>query len=245
MDELFQEINETEAVTIDQNADYLAELVGEGKKFKTPHDLARGKAEADRYVEMLKKQIDDLKKEVNTRTSLDAFKTELEALKKPSEVNPQPPVTPDNQAPKIDEQSLEALVESLLQKKELKRAQETNSQKVARVLEENFGPNAQGVLNQKAREVGMSLSDLKNLSLQSPAAFFRLVGAQEGTQRAPQTGAIPSGSIQAPSAPISGRGHSYYERMKREQPSRYNDPKTTTEMIQDMARLGRDKFYQS
>lgn len=246
MDELFQEINESETVTIDQNADYLAELVGEGKKFKTPHDLARGKAEADRYVELLKRQIDDLKREVNTRTSLDAFKTELEALKNPQPVNPQPASTPDTQAPKIDESSLEALVESLLLRKEAQRAQETNSQKVSRVLEENFGPNAQQILNQKAKEVGMSLSDLKNLSLSSPAAFFRLVGAQEGVQRAPQTGAVPSGSHQVGSSvPHGARGHSYYERMKREQPSKYNDPKTTSEMIRDMATLGRDEFYQS
>lgn len=247
MDELFQEINESETVTIDQNADYLAELVGEGKKFKTAHDLARGKAEADRYIEMLKKQNEDLKKEVNTRTSLDSFKTALEELRKPAQVESQPLSPPGSQAPKFDESSLEALVESLLQKKEAQRAQETNAQKVSRVLEENFGGNAQSVLNQKAREVGMSLSDLKEISLRSPQAFFRLVGAQEGAQRPANTGAVPSGSVNldSPTQISPVRGKSYYERMKREQPTLYNDPKTTSAMIQDMARMGRDKFNAS
>lgn len=250
MDELFQEINESETVTIDQNADYLAELVGEGKKFKTVHDLARGKAEADRYIELLKKQNEELKKEVNTRTSLDSFKTALEELRKPAQptqVESQPLSTPDSQAPKFDESSLEALVESVLQKKEAQRAQETNAQKVSRVLEENFGSNAQAVLNQRARELGMSLSDLKEISLRSPQAFFRLVGAQEGAQRPANTGAVPFGSVNldAPTQISPVRGRSYYERMKREQPALYNDPKTTTAMIQDMARLGREKFNAS
>lgn len=247
MDELFQEINESETVTIDQNADYLAELVGEGKKFKTAHDLARGKAEADRYIELLKKQNEELKKEVNTRTSLDSFKTALEELRKPAEVESQPLSTPDSQAPKFDESSIEAIVETLLQKKEIQRAQETNAQKVSRVLEENFGSNAQAILNQKAREVGMSLSDLKEISLRSPQAFFRLVGAQEGAQRPERTGAVPSSSVNldSPSQISPVRGRSYYERMKREQPTLYNDPKTTSAMIQDMARLGRDKFNAS
>ena len=245
MDELFQEVNTDEVVTIDENADYLAELVGEGKKFKTPHDLARGKAEADRYIEVLKAKMADLEKEVNTRKSLEAFKTELEALKNPAPVETPIVSTPDTPQA-LDESRLESLLEQLLQKKEVQRARETNAQKVSRVLEENFGPKAQAVLNEKARELGMGLSELKGIAQTSPAAFFRLVGAQEGNSRPAPISGIPTGSVNvgAPES-ITARGKSYYEKLKREQPKLYNDPKVTSQMIQDMAKLGRERFYNS
>jgi len=47
--------------TIDPSKNYLAELVGEGKKFKTQEDLARGKAESDAYIKILEKRSDELR----------------------------------------------------------------------------------------------------------------------------------------------------------------------------------------
>lgn len=240
MDDIFTEINSD--VTIDQNADYLAELVGEGKKFKTPHELAKGKAEADRYIELLKQQNAQLQQEVNTRTSLDSFKTILEGSRQPAEpVNPAP-VTPDD-ALRLDETRLEQLVQNLLAKQEAQRAQESNSQKVSRVLEENFGQSAQQVINQKAKDLGMSLEALKSLSTQAPNAFFALVGAQEGNQRPVLGGAVPRSSVSMgdPTA-HAARGKSYYDKMKRENPKQYNDQRTTVQMMNDMQQLGRDKF---
>lgn len=243
MDELFKEVQQDEVVTIDENADYLSTLVGDGKKFKTVHDLARGKAEADAYIERLRREKEELEKEVKTRTSLDSFKTALEELRKPAQHVETPVVTPD-EAPKFDESRLEEMLEQFLQKKEIQRTRETNSQMVARVLEENFGPRASQVLNDKAREIGLPLSDLKDLAARSPQAFFRLVGAQEGERRPALNGAVPAGSVTLTqsSAPSGARGKSYYERLRRENPKLYNDQKTTVQMMNDMAALGRDKF---
>lgn len=245
MDDIFQEID-TPVVTIDEDKDFLAELVGEGKKFKTPQELARGKAESDRYIETLKGQIASLQNEVNTRTSLDGFKTMLEQIQTPAPTSVQPSVTPDEK-PQLDEAQLESIVQTLLAKREAERAQESNSQMVTRVLEENFGPSTQLVINAKAKELGMSLASMKALASQSPQAFLQLVGATQGQQRPVHGGQVPQGTFRPADgpAPQGARGRSYYENLKRTNPTLYNDQKTTVQMMNDMAKLGRDKFNQS
>jgi hypothetical protein len=67
--------------TVDENVDYVTELVGEGKKFKDISGLARGKAEADLTIEVLKKKLDDLNKELTTRASLETFLDQMKAEK--------------------------------------------------------------------------------------------------------------------------------------------------------------------
>ena len=39
--------------TVDPNKNYLTELVGDGKKFKTQEELARGKYESDLYLSLI------------------------------------------------------------------------------------------------------------------------------------------------------------------------------------------------
>src|SRR5882762_1576622 len=46
---------------LDSNKAYLEQLVGEGKKFKTAEDLARGKAESDSFIEIMKARMDELR----------------------------------------------------------------------------------------------------------------------------------------------------------------------------------------
>lgn len=68
MSNLFDTVSDDEIVTLDDSVDYVAELVGEGKKFREIKDLAKGKVESDRYIEVLTKKLDDAVKELNTRT---------------------------------------------------------------------------------------------------------------------------------------------------------------------------------
>jgi hypothetical protein len=50
---------------VDPNVNYLEELVGEGKKFKSVDDLARGKYEADQYINTVIQQKDQLLQDYN------------------------------------------------------------------------------------------------------------------------------------------------------------------------------------
>lgn len=116
-------------VTIPDNVDYVNELVGEGKKFKTVEDLAKGKYHSDVTIETFKRQIDDLKKELNTRTSLDSF---LDKMKQGGTPLTQQPIDPapqgGNPSAPLDDSSLEAKLAEILSRREHASKVETNVQ---------------------------------------------------------------------------------------------------------------------
>lgn len=243
-DNLFEPLDTSAVPTIDEERNYLEDLVGEGKKFKTVEDLAKGKALADQAIEILKAKLDDTSKELNTRTSLEAFKTELEALRK-REVTP-PVVLPDDQPTPIDDSKIRDLLKNLLAEEAQNRTTETNRQKVTRVLTEQFGDQAKVVLNHKAQELNMSVSDMQELAYKSPSAFFRLIGASE-TPAPGVSPQLPISSVNSVSNPnASGkRGRRYYEALKAKDPKKYLDQSTTIQMMHDMAALGKATFENS
>lgn len=254
VDEVFVETDvsgETETLpdadySLGDGTSYLDSLVGEGKKFKTTQDLAKGKLEADRYIHELKAKIDSLTKEVNTRSSLEDFKVALEEMKKPHqgvEYSDEP--EPSTQKSETSLTQLESLVESLLSKKEQQSQKERNTNRVLKVLEENFGGKASEVITTKARSLGMSVKDLQDLAQRAPQAFFSLVGATEGQQRPSLKGNVPTSTMISEGLGTGVRSKSYYDKLKVSNPKLYNDPRTTSQMISDMKKLGREAFYNS
>lgn len=235
MSNLFDVVPEEEVVTIDESKDYVAELVGEGKKFKDVSQLAKGKFESDQYIAMLTKKLDELKTELNTRTSLDAFLDKMKTDKITGQ--PEPVATPSDQpSVALDDSILEAKLAEILSKKEQQTTQASNLEKVTSALQQQFGDQAKLVLNHKAKEVGMSVQALQSLAAQSPEAFFRLVGVQNNV---PSGVATPKNTVNSfASEPMSVvRDSKYYEKLKRENPTKYFSNQTTVEMIKDMQSL--------
>jgi hypothetical protein len=228
----------------DLDKDYLSELVGDDKQFKTVQDLAKSKVHANRHIKTLEEKLDELRKELETRTKMDDFMTEVKKVL-PGQVpnQPQTSVTPDvKNDGGLDDSTLEQKLEALLAQREQKTKTESNINKVQRVMKENFGDDANLVINKKAQDLGMSPKALQQIAVESPTAFFNLVGAQEVVERdnppvVPRSGVNPGNSGYSPV-----RNAAFYEKMKRENPKLYFDSKTTVTMIMDRQVLG-DKFY--
>lgn len=230
--DIFDDLPDDDTVTIDESKDYLTELVGEGKKFKTPAELAKGKAHADLAIEVLKRKLDDLNKELNTRTSLEQFMDKMNTKETP----PSSVVPPVDNQNTLDDSMLEERLLKLLEAREAQKTTESNTQKVSRVLQEQFGDQAQVLINNKAKELGMSTQALKELASKTPAAFFRLVGVDESAQRSPQGTVTPRSNLNSLSNNTGTvKNAAYYERMKRDDPKTYFNPKTTSEMMRSMA----------
>lgn len=229
---IFDKIEEDEVVTIDESKDYVAELIGEGKKFKDISALAKGKAQSDEYIEILKARLDEARKEINTRSSLDSFLEEIKKQKNGVETPPAQAAPPSGTPEKVlDDSELEARLEAMIAKRESQRSNETNLQKVQRVLEDNFGTDANKVINTKSKELGMTLESLQSLATSSPTAFLRLVGASE--ERSP-VGGVPTprtgvNSFHEPSTTVKNKA--YFDRLKRDNPKQYWDPKTAGDMV--------------
>lgn len=220
-----------DTVTIDDQKDYVAELVGDGKKFKDVAGLARGKAEADAYIRQLTERLDEARKELGSRTSLDDFLKEMKTLRDPKPNGDHNVVIPDS--PKIpDDSSLEEKILSILQSQQEKQIGESNIDRVQRVLADQLGDNAKQVINNKAKELGMSVVELQGLAQKSPSAFFRLVGVSE-EPRLSQTPSLPRSGVNSLAVPSTSgvKNKAYFDKLKQSNPKVYWDPKTTAEMI--------------
>lgn len=234
MSNLFDTVSDDEIVTLDDSVDYVAELVGEGKKFREIKDLAKGKVESDRYIEVLTKKLDDAVKELNTRTSLDTF---LDKMKAPQQT--QEPIvtpTPSGQPQDLDDSVLEAKLAEILAKRDQQTSAQKNMSKVTETLVAQFGDQAKLVINHKAKEVGMSPQALQQIAEQSPSAFFRLIGVQE-TQAQAQSPVVARNGVNSFGQEQNTvlRDSKYYEKMKQNDPKAYFDRKTTSQMMKDMA----------
>lgn len=231
---------EEDVVTIDENVDYYSELVGEGKKFKSEKDLARGKWESDQYIKRLRTELEAAKAELQNKSSMEELVNKLRNEERTSE---NPPSTPER--PVLTEDDFENKVLELLAKKERERNLETNMERVSRVLEENFGSSdaARLALNKAAKETGMSMEEIRDLAKRSPSAVFKLIGVNDAG-RQPQAPTVPRNQYNPAASELGGtaRNAAYYERMKQTDPKKYFSEKTTVEMIRDRKALG-DKFY--
>lgn len=218
--------------TIDPAKDYVAELVGDDKKFKDVAALARGKAEADAYIKQLTERLDEARKELGSRTNLEDFLKEMKTLREPAPpLNVQEPVKPAG-GPVLDDSTLEEKILRILEQKSQKDVGESNLDRVKRVLNEQLGPNARATVTNKSTELGMSVQELENLAARSPSAFFTLVGVSEQRPVSPSPVA-PRGSVNSlgSNRPAGVKNAAYFANLKQTNPAAYWDKGTTAEMI--------------
>lgn len=157
--------------------DPLAELVGEGKKFKTNEDLAKGKVEADAFIEQLKHEQSELRKElesrVNAEKALEDLRTEVKALK---ELKTQTQ-TRENTTPQLTASEVEALVAKTITRQETERTVSQNINHANSEVVKHFGnaDSAQEAVKTRATELGLTLEDLKAVAAKSPGAFLKMI----------------------------------------------------------------------
>lgn len=245
-DDIFaDDLNDIEP-TLDETKDYLAELVGDNKKFKDYQGLAKGKYLADQTIEILKRQLDEHRNELKTRMSLDQFMTKMKDSS--GRVEDQPVIIPDTQPTNLDAQTLEAKLEELLARREAAKASETNKERVVRVLRDQLGADAPAAVTHKAQQLGMTKQDLHDLSLRSPKAFFEIMGISEEPHQPINTRVAQSqfnSANQKSPAATGAKGQSYYDNLKKSNPTLYWSQDTTIAMMKDAEKLGLEVFKAS
>lgn len=237
MSDIFQPIN----VTNDESVSFEA-LVGEDKRFKTSDDLAKAKIESDRFIDQLKRENDELRKEVTSKATLDEIMTKIREMNAPQGQQPPvtPPANPDNGSP----QNIESVVATLLEKRSLEDRVRSNTEVVSQTLQEKFGADAQIHLNKKAKELGVSLDYLRRIASESPKAFFTLIGvSNERPVAAPVVAPRVLGQVHNEPVGSDGqRNKAYYDKIKAVNPAEYFSPKIQNQMYKDAMKLG-DAFY--
>lgn len=244
-DDLFAGIDDKTDPVVEEGKNYLEELVGEGRKFKSPEELARGKVEADAFIERLKSELAELRNELSSRVRLE------EAIDKLlSNQTPAAPANGDNHAPDdggsktemLTTQQIEEMLERRLSEREKEQVRARNLAEVRNKLAETFGPDYVSKLKQLAVELGTSNEELNKLAAENPKMFLRLVNV--GGNSAPVQNPLPKSGISPDAArPQTGvRNKAYYDNLRKTDPRTYWTPKIQNQLYNDRLALG-EKFY--
>lgn len=240
MNSLFDQNDDTPQ--LDQSKNYLEDLVGDGKKFKSVEDLARGKAEADLYIETLNKRSDQLREDYLKMREEATAQAKLQDLidRLENRTTPQLPVeSPERQpTPSFDPSKLPSLIREESIKLENERKADTNFKQVQNKLKEQFGNNAQQVLQERMNSLDLSIEDINSLARKSPTAFYNTLGLNNT-----QTESLIGPPRSSNTAGFQPRGETkrtwaYYENMRKTQPRMYYDSKIANQMHDDQVRLG-------
>lgn len=164
-----------------------AEMVGEGKKYGTPQELAKAYLHADSHISRLEKENEEYRIKVEAAKSVDDILAKL----KPAESHPDTPApkTPEQEAEK--QPDIDSLVQKALESKMQEQTGSQNKAQVTEALRAKFGQSAGDTFDKKQQELGV---DLEQLAAQSPQAVLALFG-------------VTASSSHSSAPPVSGDLH--------------------------------------
>ncbi len=246
MTNLLNDDNATDSPSeeVDPNKNYLAELVGDDKKFKTPEELAKGKYIADQYIEVLKKRQDEMRADYLKLREDNTAKASLEDLLKQMEQrlasNEQPNVKEEDK-PTFDPKQIESLVSTKIQEHEVNRRQVDNFNMVRSKLQERYGKNYKNVVEQQIEDLGITEAELNDMAHRQPKVLIRTLGLDKQPEPQQQFQTPPTGSQRRDTFTPKGaekRTWSYYQNLKKTNPELWFDRKTAVQMQEDAIALG-------
>lgn len=232
---------------IDPNKNYLEELVGDGKKFKSPEDLARGKFESDNYIKILQQRFDELREDHERVRSESAAKARLEEiidkfgnLQKDDNRDDTDEAKQPEQKP-FDPKQLEDLIASKFTERELQRKQQDNFNAVKEKLKEHYGSNYQDALQDQIDNLGLTKEFFNDLARNHPNVLFRTLGLDQQPSQKPII-APPRGSAMFKPSTPKKRTYSYYQQMRKDNPKLYFDREIAVQMHNDAQEQGEAFF---
>lgn len=221
---------------------YLAELVGEGKKFKTVEDLAKGKWNSDSMIETLKAEINTLKTQADSGKNIDAVLAEIRKINTKENTDPGSGQTTMTEQKTPDPVNIEEIVLNTLQKTEATKRLETNRQTTIAKMNEVWGADAPKKLQEISGQLGVSIEYLRGVADQSPNVFFQLTGLN-ANRSAPSGTTVPTSTVRTGITDTGKeRTMAFYRELKKQNPARYKEADIQVQMHNDAMRLG-ERFF--
>jgi hypothetical protein len=232
-----------QSVSLDPEANYYEELVGEGKKYKDEKALAYSRLVADEHIKKLESEQAALRQELETRMNMEKFLDKLNSAPlTPAPTNLPPQV--EGEQPQVTSalkpEDVARLVAQHVSQMEQQRTASQNTEVAMKKLAEVYGPNYAQKLKQEITNLGVTEDEARALAGRSPAALYRLLGIDaqkptEGFQAAPRS--------QATSFPTGKKiGYSHFEELRKKDLREYFSPKVQNEMHRLAHEMG-DDFY--
>jgi len=239
------ETTDSEELRIDS---YVQKLIEEkGDSWSDPETIAKGKYEADRFIEQLKRQNEELKADLSNSQKIDQL---MEMIKNQNKSpasgggSHQTEVSLSHtEKEELSEETLRGLIAEHVSQREQETTRQKNLNEVDSVLQSKYGTAANSVVNQKARELGMSLKDLEEMAAKTPKAFLRLVAPDSSTKESPVTVGTSQRSEGVSNRKTGTRDWSYYQDLRRKSKSQYYSSQVQQQMLRDLKEMGKEAFY--
>ena len=218
-------------------------LVGEGKKFKTDEDLARGKLEADNHILRLEAEAKEMREELNRRLAAEEILKQIEerhkaALESGSRETPSSDERPNN--PGVSKDEIEKFVQSQLQERETLNTHKSNLATVKDQLVRKYGADYKTKVREKLNQLSLGEDFANGLAATQPKAFLELVGVNSTSPN--QEGSLPKNTVRLGGDTNNNRDYAFYQKFRRENPSEYFSTKVQMQMHKDASEQG-DAFY--
>lgn len=243
MTDLFDDQDEP---VVDQTKDYLSELVGEDKKFKTPQDLAKAKAESDAFIERLKAENAGLRNDLKTRLKLEEVVDRISSAKSPSSEQEPEAHEQDEAKSAITPEQIKAMVAETLTEGQKAEQRRRNNAFVEQKLQEAFGPTFRRTIKEQAQKLGIGEEFAKNLAAEQPNAFLKLFDVQTKQEANSIATQAPHSTVNSDAMrfqPESGlKRKSYYEKLRKSDKKTYWSPRVQNEMHKEAHKQGPSFF---
>jgi hypothetical protein len=228
------------------NDDLVVGLVGEGKKFKTVGDLAKGKLEADDFIERLKTENkalrETLEKESNPDDVLAKISNYLSKNKEENGTTATPSSNQSTKEPLSEEKVLE-----LLGKRDQQERAKSNVSNFNATVAGLFKDKASEVVSKRLGDLGMEGTEFTRLVEKNPKAALALLGVKESAMgSAGSTTMQPSVNTEAYFGDAGGvtdtRNFAYFQKLRREMGEKYYSPEMQAQVFEARKKLG-DAFW--
>jgi hypothetical protein len=214
-----------------------------GENWKDPEVLAKGKLEADGYIQELETQLnsmrEDLSKQDYAKSLLDQLQNKAAESTTANIAMPKNNIgdTSDgNTNPNLSEEDLKSLVERTLTERDKDSVIKQNLSLVNEEMEKSYGTDASAKIQDKAKELGLTLERMQEIAAESPTAFFNLIGEPKKNFKPMVQGSVRTEGVNMQAS--SERDWSYYQNLRRENRSLYYTPKVQRQLMEDKSRLG-------
>lgn len=237
MNSVFDQSTGEAPTTTVSSDNYTEQLVGEGKKYTTGEDLAKGYANAEAHIAKLVADNESLRQDVSSRSSVeDAIAKITQGQNQPETITPTPTSVP------TDENSLNKLVQEAIAAADVSKSKESNVSLANNKLIESYGGDAAKAteaVNAKARELGVSTDYLKGVAEVSHEAFLKLVGASTEQPQSP-TPQAPSNSVNTSaesftSSRVEHGSKEYFDAIRKNNPKSYHSSEIQNQIFEAAA----------
>lgn len=230
------------------SSSYLDDLVGEGKKYKTPEDLAKSYIHADKHINELEEERKEQREQSRILTEL------LEEVRKGRQIDDDEEetvvATPTSGDRSLSDEEIEQKVAKVLEKQKTSETAKQNSRQSFNNLVEHVG-SAEGAkiaMRKFAAENPHLENSTAALANTDPNAFLKFIQAYipAGAEYVNSPGVIEQSSANAVAASVGGElTWSKVREIRKKDPELYRSEEFTLKMEQAIAKAASrgDDFF--